>query len=203
MTKAKHKPKPKKAGNLRGRFVDEYMIDQNATQAAIRAGYSPRSAGMQGGRLMQNDEILAEINRRAALISASKGITAERVIQEYINLALLDPLDLFNPDGSMKRLEDIPEGARRAIGGLELRELAPMDTPVGQISVTLRKVKLIDKRGALDSLAKIMGLMREKVDVSLNGNISAGVLLVPAAIDPDTWDAVVQKSQAELKGEKA
>lgn len=169
MKKPGRKPltKIKRAGNLRAQFVDEYMIDNNATQAAIRAGYSEASARNQGTRLMHDDDILSEINKRGALIAESRGISAERVMQEFANLAFLDPIDLFNPNGTMKSLEEMPEMARRAIGGIELRELSQIDTPEGPIRVQLRKIKLIDKKGALDSIAKIMGLMRDKVDVTV------------------------------------
>ena len=130
-----------KAGNLRALFVDEFMIDRNATEAAIRAGYSPKSAASIGSRLLKDVKILAEINKRSAEQSQRLQITSDRIMQEYERLALLDPLDLFNPDGSMKALKDIPEDARRAIGGLELRELSSIETPGGPIAVQLRKIK--------------------------------------------------------------
>ena len=120
----------------------------------------------QGGRLLRDVAILAEINKRGAEQSQRLQITSDRIMQEYERLALLDPLDLFNADGTMKALKDIPEDARRAIGGLELRELSNIETPDGPISVQLKKVKLVDKKGALDSLAKILGMMKEKVEVS-------------------------------------
>lgn len=166
----KKKPKIKRAGNLRARFVDEFMIDRNATEAAIRAGYSKASAGSIGSRLLKDVKVLAEINNRSAEQSQRLRITADRVMQEYEALALLDPLDLFRPDGSMKPLAEIPEAARRAIGGLELRELASIESPDGPISVTLRKVKLIDKKGALDSVAKILGMMRDKVELTVKAS---------------------------------
>jgi len=169
------KKKPAKAGNLRDRFVDQYMVDRNATEAAIRAGYSKASAGQQGCRLLKDAKILTEINKRTAEQSTRLRITADRVMQEYEALALLDPLDLFKPDGSMKALADIPEAARRAIGGLEIRELSSIEAPDGPIAVQLRKVKLVDKKGALDSIAKILGMMKDRVEVT--GQVSLGALL--------------------------
>lgn len=164
--------KPKKAGNLRGRFVDEFMIDRNATEAAIRAGYSKPSAGAIGCRLLKDVKICAEINKRSAEQSTRLQITADRIMQEYERLALLDPIDLFRPDGSMKDLSEMPEDARRAIVGIEIRELkdgtAALDGGGGihALETTLKKIKLADKKGALDSLAKIMGMMKERVEVS-------------------------------------
>jgi len=166
MTKAKKKPRKQVGKPSRERFVDEFMVDRNATQAAIRAGYSPKTAGSAGHRLLKTVEILAEINRRGSEQSQRLQITSDRIMLELERLALLDPLDMFNPDGSMKALADIPEDARRAIGGLELRELTPLETPAGPIAVQLRKVKFIDKTRALEDLAKILGLMKEKVEIT-------------------------------------
>lgn len=172
---SKPKKKPKKAGNLRMRFVDEYVIDQNATQAAIRAGYSPASAYNAGYRLLKDDEIKSEIDKRLNVISASCGITAERVLQEYECLAFLDPVDLFTPDGHLKPLAEIPEKARRAIAGLDIIQMKTTGTEDVQIESFLKKIKLTDKKGSLDSLAKILGMMKEKVEVT--GQITLGALL--------------------------
>ena len=62
------------------RFVAEYLKDQNATQAAIRAGYSKRSAGNQGNRLMKNDEIKAAIDDRVQSIAEKVGASKEYVL---------------------------------------------------------------------------------------------------------------------------
>jgi phage terminase small subunit len=171
----KPKKKAKKAGNLRARFVDEFMLDRNATQAAIRAGYSPKTAQVQGSRLLCNAVVLAEINKRGAEQSQRLQITSDRIMQEYERLALLDPLDLFNADGTMKALKDIPEDARRAIAGLEIKELRAEGNEDVVIQATLKKLKFSDKKGALDSLAKIMGLMKERVEVT--GQVTLGALL--------------------------
>lgn len=159
MTKAK--PKPKKAGNLRARFAEEYAIDHNGTQAAIRAGYSPKSAAAAASRMLRDVKVEVKVNTLDGEKSQRTAITADRVMQEYERLALLDPIDLFNPDGSLKSLKDMPEDARRAIAGLEIKQLKDMETPETAILATLHKIKIADKKGALDSLAKIMGLMRD------------------------------------------
>lgn len=163
--KAKVKTKTK-AGNLRSRFVDEFMIDRNATEAAIRAGYSKTTAGSQGSRLLKNVEILTEINKRSAEQSQRLRITADRVMQEYEALALLDPLDLFMSDGSFKPLDEIPEVARRAMAGIEIVELFDGRGNNKKHIGYVKKFKFVDKKGALDSIAKILGMMREKVEVS-------------------------------------
>ncbi len=169
--KAKGSGKP---GNLSVRFVDEYLKDRNASQAAIRCGYRPKGAGVQGCRLLKNPKIAAEIAQRTADISAKAGITAERVMQEYARLAFLDPIDLVNPDGSMKSMSEMPEDARRAIAGLEISERTDLELG-GMIGTKLKKIKLNDKKGTLDSIAKILGMMKEQVEHS--GTITLAQLL--------------------------
>lgn len=164
--KPKKSKKRTKAGNLRGRFVDEFMIDRNGSEAAKRAGYAPRSAGVTACRLLKDPKILAEINKRGAEQSQRLGITADRVMQEYERLALLDPLDLFNADGTMKSLADMPEDARRAIAGLEICQVKVTLSGEARVESHLKKIKLVDKKGALDSISKILGIMREKVEHS-------------------------------------
>lgn len=161
------KPRTQVGKPSRDRFVDEFMIDRNATQAAIRAGYSAKTAGAAGHRLLKTVEICEEINKRSAEQSQRLRITADRVMQEYEALALLDPLDLFTEDGHLKPLREIPEAARRAIAGLDLIQLKTTTTEDVKVEAMLKKIKLADKKGALDSIAKILGMMREKVDINL------------------------------------
>ncbi|WP_422462582.1 MULTISPECIES: terminase small subunit [unclassified Endozoicomonas] len=59
------------------RFVDEYLIDQNATRAAIAAGYSPQTARVQGSRLLTNADISTEIRARQNKLSRELNITAQ------------------------------------------------------------------------------------------------------------------------------
>lgn len=72
----------KEPTDKRKRFIAEYLIDQNATQAAIRAGYSKRSAGSIGEEILKIPEIRAEIDRRLALVADNCALTAENIIEE-------------------------------------------------------------------------------------------------------------------------
>jgi phage terminase small subunit len=94
---------------------------------------------------------------------------------EYERLALLDPLDLFRPDGSLKPLAEMPEDARRAIAGLEIADVRFIGTGETRIESVLKKIKITDKKGALDSLAKIMGLMRDQpqqINIGINVEVA-------------------------------
>lgn len=77
------------------RFVHEYCVDFNATQAAARAGYSEDTAGSQGGRLLQNVEIKAAIDERLADLAAAAAVTPENIFRRWLELANADPADLM------------------------------------------------------------------------------------------------------------
>ncbi len=82
--------------NKQRRFVDEYLVDLNATQAAIRAGYSARAANSTGPRLLKNPGIAAAVAERQERISNHLFVTAERVVLEYAHLAFADMRDYMH-----------------------------------------------------------------------------------------------------------
>lgn len=69
------------------RFVAEYLVDLNSTQAAIRSGYSPRSAKKQGFENLQKPEIRRAINASKRRVAAKLEISAERVLQRLSDLS--------------------------------------------------------------------------------------------------------------------
>ena len=73
--------------NKQRRFVEEYLIDLNATQAAVRAGYAPKHADNQASQLMAKTHVKAEIMRAIAERSKRTGVTADRVLMELAKLA--------------------------------------------------------------------------------------------------------------------
>jgi phage terminase small subunit len=141
---------------LRGkqrRFVAEYLIDLNATQAAIRAGYSERTAKQQGSRLLTYADIAAEVESRRAALATKAELQRSEVLAEYRKIAFQDIRRAFNENGSLKPIHELDDDTVAAIAGLEVSEITVGETVVGH----LKKVKLSDKRSALDSLAKFQG----------------------------------------------
>lgn len=128
------------------RFCREYIIDLNATQAAIRAGYSARTAQEQSARLLSKAIISEFIRKLQEKKNHSLNITAERVTRELARIAFSDVGSLFEEDGSLKPLSAIPPSARRAIASLEVEESLHR----GKV----RKVKLWNKTEALQALVK-------------------------------------------------
>lgn len=142
-------------------FVKEYLVDLNATQAAIRAGYSAKTSEQQGARLLVNVKVAAEIqkgmNKRAEKIE----LTSERVLKEIAHSAFLDPIELFADDGSLLPLKQMPEHARRAIAGIEVEELFAGKGDERQMIGYLKKIKLVSKEGTLTLAGKHLKLFNE------------------------------------------
>lgn len=143
------------------RFVSEYLRDLNATQAAIRAGYSAKTAGAQGSRLLTNVEIAAAVESGRAKQLERADLSAARVLEELRRLAFSDVRRLFDEHGNMKPLTELSAEDSSAIASIEVvkRNLTAGD---GEVD-TIHKLRVWDKPKSLDTLAKHFGLLKEHV----------------------------------------
>jgi phage terminase small subunit len=146
------------------RFVAEYLIDLNATQAAIRAGYSAKTAEQQGCRLLRNARVSATIEEGQAKAKEQHAVTAERVIQELARIALVDLGRIYDEDGNLLPIKDMPEDARRAIAGVEVDQLFEGRGDDREMVGVTKKVKLFDKPRALEMLGRHFGLFKDRVE---------------------------------------
>lgn len=146
-------------------FVDEYLIDLNATQAAIRAGYSTKFANSNAPKLLQNTAISAAIAEAIKARSERTVITADQVLREYSRIALIDPRKLFGPDGSPLPIAQLDDDTAAAISGLEVVSVGNNEIGVGQVL----KVRLASKVAALDSVARHLGMFAKD---TLNVNVT-------------------------------
>ncbi len=149
-------------------FVQEYLIDLNATQAAIRAGYSEDTARSQGQRLLTNVDIQECIQAAMDKRSNRTEITADRVLEEIARIAFLDIRQAFDDEGNLKAIKDMPEDVARSIGGLDHQVIGDKDSQIGVTS----KIKLIDKKGALELAGKHLKLFTDKVEQNHTGQLS-------------------------------
>lgn len=97
-------------------FVEQYLIDLNATAAAVRAGYSERTAKSLGSELLAHPAVSAAIAAAQAERSARVGVTVDAVLNELALHAFYDPLDYAHIK-SPEDLATLPPGARRAVAG--------------------------------------------------------------------------------------
>lgn len=145
------------------RFVDEYMVDFNGTQAAIRAGYAKSGAKVQASRLLTNANVIKAIQERRDRAASKFELTRERMIEEYCKLAFSDPRKFFNEDGTLKRVPELDDQTAAALAHFEvMEEFEGHGEDRMQIGFTT-KIKWVDKKGALDSIARVMGWNQDKM----------------------------------------
>lgn len=154
------------------RFVDEYMVDLNATQAAIRAGYSAKTAGDIGRQLLRKTPVAVAIAERQRAISERTGVTAERVIEELAKIGFSDIRKVVTW-GDAVAITDPDTGDVTIANGVALVAADDLDdgaaaciAEVSQAKDGALKVKLHDKRAALVDLGKHLGLFKDKVEVT-------------------------------------
>ena len=141
-------------------FIKEYLVDLNATQAAIRATYSPKTARQIATEMLSKPYIQDAI--QAAMDNRSKKteITADRVLKEIARLAFLDIREAFNENGQLLPITEMPENVARAIAGLEYESIGKGEESIGRTA----KIRLIDKKGSLELLGKHLKLFTDKVE---------------------------------------
>lgn len=163
------------------KFIDEYLIDLNATQAAIRAGYSNKTANRIATENLSKPYIQAEIQKRQAEIQKSTDITREKVLNELSSIAFAKPTDMVNVikikttdddnnpivinDVTIKPTADLDDHQKAAISSIKM----------GRNGI---EVRYNDKLRALDQISKILGLYQEdkddNVNITINHNIPRG-----------------------------
>jgi phage terminase small subunit len=153
------------------RFVAEYLVDLNATQAATRAGYSAKTAEQQGPRLLGNVGVRRAIDEALARRSERIELKSDDVLRELLRLARVDIGEAFDHEGHLKPLHLMSEDCRRAIAGVEVEAVA------GE-AATVTKVKFWDKTRALELLGKHLKLFTDKVELS--GRVTLEQLLEKA-----------------------
>lgn len=162
------------------RFCDEYVIDLNATQSAIRAGYSEKTAGSIGNNLLKKVEIQNEINAINNERSAKTGITAERVLSELGKIAFSDLKEYLSFDENGVKFKDSEEVDGTLVSEVSSQETVTRrgsgDSKEETVRVNL-KMKLHDKMKALELLGKHLNIFNDKENESKDiQNISVSII---------------------------
>jgi phage terminase small subunit len=165
-----------KAGNgqaaaaaRRGVFVQAYMTNgHNATQAAITAGFSAKTAYSQGQRLLKHVEISGQLAEMAREAGNAAGLTVERVLEEVRRLSFSDPRKLFRKDGTPVPITELDDDAAAMISAIEV-----------DADGRLTRIRLWDKNAALEKAMKHLGLYNRD-NSQRSENLSLQVLLVGA-----------------------
>jgi len=139
------------------RFVAEYLIDLNATRAAIRAGYSAHTADVQGPRLLGNVRVATAIASEQAKRSARVEITQDQVLKELALVAFSSVTDYMVGERGVEVVDGRPPEVVRALARARYQQTTLQN---GTTTVT-REVRLWDKVRALALLANHLGITRD------------------------------------------
>lgn len=153
------------------RFVVEYLVDLNATQAAIRAGYAVKGAKDQAYQLMQRPEIVAAIKEGMESRNQRTKVDADYVLQRLVEIDQLDVIDIMEDDMSLKPLKLWPKVWRQYLVGVDLAEMFEGQGKDRDMVGILKKIKWPDKVRNLELLGKHVNVnaFKEQVDVTVTG----------------------------------
>jgi phage terminase small subunit len=176
-------------------FVVEYLADKNATQAAIRAGYSAATARQIGSRLLTDVVIRAEVESQEAealaKVQAETGITLERTLRSIAAVAFHDPRKFFDDAGNLKPIHELDDETASALAGMDIQEeFAGSGEARVHIGRT-KKVKIAERKGYLDMLMRHLG--GYKKDNEQAGEAAAAALAAGISvrfIEPNTTGSV-------------
>lgn len=201
-------------------FVLEYLIDLNATQAAIRAGYSEKTARQQASDLLTKPDIQDAVAEAMAARSKRTEITADRVLCELGKIGFSDLADVtdwgtkevaigFSEDGKRLRAEEIGEATVvkyvRApfVEVVNRDDLAPeVRASVAEVALTKDgfKIKMHDKTAALTQIGRHLGMFVDRSEVTGRGGGPIETNEVSNADRAKAIVAILSKVKAEREG---
>lgn len=191
-----------KSANARGLtakqacFVNEYLIDLNATQAAIRAGYSPRTADVIGGQLLRKTLVAQAVTAAQQARAARTEVTQDKVLRELARIGFADIRKVVRWGATELRVAGADaDGAVEVHHGLALIGADEIDdetaAAISEISEGREglKVKLHDKRAALVDIGRHLGMFKDKVEHSGPDGQPLAAPVLNVIIDGERQDA--------------
>lgn len=149
------------------KFVQEYLIDLNATQAAIRAGYAATGAAVEGVRLLRKAKIQEALANAQKNLAKETGITAERVLRELALLGFANMADYMRVGAEGDAVLDFSRLTREQAAALAEVTVEDFKDGRGEDARDVRRIKfkLADKRAALVDIGKHLGMFIDRKEV--------------------------------------
>ena len=144
------------------RFVEEYLIDLNATQAAIRAGYSVKTAKDIGCQNLAKLNIQQAVSEQMAERSKRTGVNQDRIVLELAKIAFVNAADVIDSDDATIKARATADDTA-AIQSVKVKVI-----PTKEGEGVEREIRLNDKLKALELLGKHLGMWNDKLDVNVN-----------------------------------
>lgn len=177
-------------------FCREYLIDLNATQAAIRAGYSAKTANRTASENMSKPDVQSRIAELKAQRNDLVGINATYVLNRLVEIDQMDVLDILTSTGELKPVAEWPKVWRTTLSGLDVMEMASE----GNTAALLKKIKWPDKVKNLELLGKHISVQAFKEQVEQKVTATHNIMPIPSCTSVDDWEKAAQQQQGEVLG---
>lgn len=165
--------------NAQKRFCDEYLIDLNATKA-YKAAYknckSDLTARVNASKLLTNTNVQEYIKERQEELQKETKVTQDIIIQELAKIALFNIKDIYNENGTLKKVTELDDDTAKAISGVKILQKAGAmkislksrneEVPIEHIQEQTVEFKTNDKTKALELLGKHLGMFKENVNLT-------------------------------------
>jgi len=178
-------------------FCREYLIDLNATQAAIRAGYSEKTANAQASRLLVNVNIQNRIKELKSNRNERVEVDADYVLKRLVEIDQMDVLDILNESGDLKPVRDWPKAWRTTLSGLDVMSISAGEDGTDAL---LKKIKWPDKVKNLELLGKHVKVQAFKDQIEQKVEATHNIMPVPSCDNVDDWEKAAQQQQGEVLG---
>ncbi len=166
-------------------FVEEYMRDGNATQAAIRAGYNPKTAKSIASENLTKPDIVEAVNAAVDARVLRTRVCADAVIEKAMAIVCFDIRVLFDDNGHLRSVKDLPEEAAQVLAGMDVTKVKVRGSKNDKYAVTT-KIRLPDRNAAIATLLRHL--------IGMQVNVSGTVK--PERIEPLPVDEITAKFQA-------
>lgn len=153
-------------------FAEEYLIDLNSTQAAIRAGYPPGKAASYATTIMRHPPVRDHIARLMAARSKRVGLNADRVLQRLGAMVMGDPRAIFNADGGLKRPDEMDAEDAVMLAGVKTRRTVAMQPDGSMAPEEITEIKVIDAVAVIALAMKHLGMMNDKLDINVTHSLA-------------------------------
>lgn len=177
-------------------FCREYLIDLNATQAAIRAGYSEKTARDIGCENLAKPNIQDRISQLMHDRNERTQIDADYVLKRLTEIDQMDVLDILTDSGDLKPVREWPKTWRTSLSGLDVMSMAGEGDTAG----LLKKIKWPDKVKNLELLGKHVDVQAFKEQVEQKVTATHNIMPIPSCTSVDEWEKEAQQQQGEVLG---
>lgn len=169
-------------------FCREYLIDLNATQAAIRAGYSEKTANRTGSENLSKPDIAQRIIELKSIRNERVEVNADYVLRRLVEIDEMDVLDILKDDGGLKMVHEWPKVWRTTLSGLDILTTVTNFDETTMENI-LKKIKWPDKVKNLELLGKHISVMAFKEQASHEHTGKNGGPIEVAALTKEEYKA--------------